>query len=106
MGQRKSNRILSRPGQAFEMMFWFSMGWKIWVKKFRVHLIYQPEKAWLQSNEAALNAERVEAIAKENTRGKRAVVFAVAKFMSQKELTKKRIEFCQLPYAIHRILGD
>lgn len=73
---------------------------------FRVHLFYQPDKAWLRSNEAALNAERVEAIAKKNSGGKRAIVFAVAKFMSQKELTKQRIEFCQLPYAVHRILGD
>jgi len=48
----------------------------------------------------------VEAVAKGNRAGKRAVVFAVAKFMSQKELTKQRIEFCQLPYAVHRILGD
>ena len=73
---------------------------------FRIHLFYQPETAWLRSNEAALNAERVEAIAKGNRAGKRAIVFAVAKFMSQKELTKQRIEFCQLPYAVHRILGD
>src|SRR5690606_26575946 len=29
---------------------------------FRVHLFYQPDKGWLRSNEAALNAERVEAI--------------------------------------------
>jgi adenine-specific DNA-methyltransferase len=41
-----------------------------------------------------------------NKDGKRSVVFAVAKFMGQRELTAKRIEFCQLPYAIHRILGD
>jgi adenine-specific DNA-methyltransferase len=73
---------------------------------FRIHLFYQPDTAWLRSNEAALNAERVEAIAKGNRAGKRAVVFAVAKFMSQKELTGQRIEFCQLPYAVHRILGD
>jgi adenine-specific DNA-methyltransferase len=73
---------------------------------FRIHLFYQPDTAWLRSNEAALNAERVEAIARGNRGGKRAVVFAVAKFMSQKELTKQRIEFCQLPYAVHRILGD
>ncbi len=72
---------------------------------FRIHLFYQPDTAWLRSNEAALNAERVEIIAKGNKAGKRAIVFAVAKFMSQKELTKQRIEFCQLPYAIHRILG-
>ena len=73
---------------------------------FRVHLFYQPEKEWLRSNDAALNAERVAAIEKSNKSGKRAIVFAVAKFMSQKELTARRIEFCQLPYAVHRILGD
>lgn len=73
---------------------------------FRIHLIYKPDKAWLRSNEAALNAERVESIDKQNTAKKRCVVFAVAKFMSQKELTTRRIEFCQLPYAVHRVLGD
>ncbi|WP_251978726.1 site-specific DNA-methyltransferase [Salinicola avicenniae] len=73
---------------------------------FRVHLFYQPDKEWLRSNEAALNAERVAAIEQGNKGGKRAIVFAVAKFMSQKELTARRIEFCQLPYAVHRILGD
>lgn len=73
---------------------------------FRIHLFYQPDRDWLRTNEAALNAERVEAIAAGNASGKRAIVFAVAKFMSQKELTRQRIEFCQLPYAIHRILGD
>lgn len=73
---------------------------------FRIHLFYQPDTAWLRSNEAALNAEKVAAIVKGNSSGKRSVVFAVAKFMSQKDLTKERIEFCQLPYAVHRILGD
>ncbi len=73
---------------------------------FRVHLFYQPDLRWLRSNEAALNADRVAAIATRNPAGKRTIVFAVAKFMSQKELTKQRIEFCQLPYAVHRILGD
>jgi adenine-specific DNA-methyltransferase len=73
---------------------------------FRIHLFYQPDTAWLRSNEAALNAERMSAIAKGNKSGKRSIVFAVAKFMSQRDLTKERIEFCQLPYAVHRILGD
>ena len=73
---------------------------------FRVHLFYQPQKEWLRSNDAALNAARVEAIKKANPDRKRTIVFAVAKFMSQKELAKDRIEFCQLPYAIHRVLGD
>lgn len=73
---------------------------------FRIHLLYKPDKEWLRSNDAALNAEKVKAIAGSNKSSKRAIVFAVAKFMSQKELTKQRIEFCQLPYAVHRILGD
>lgn len=73
---------------------------------FRIHLFYQPNREWLRSNDAALNANRVQAIVKSNTSGKRCIVFAVAKFMSQKELTDKRIEFCQLPYAVHRMLGD
>ncbi len=73
---------------------------------FRLHLFYQPDKSWLRSNEAALNIEKVEAINKANKSHKRSIVFAVAKFMSQKELTKQGIEFCQLPYAVHRILGD
>ncbi|MDI4654103.1 hypothetical protein HUS62_18385 [Pseudoalteromonas sp. 0303] len=42
---------------------------------------------------------------RDNATKKRTIVFAVAKFMSQKDLTEKRIEFCQLPYAIHRIMG-
>ena len=72
---------------------------------FRIHLFYRPDSEWLRSNEAALNADKIEAIAKNNATKKRTIVFAVAKFMSQKDLTEKRIEFCQLPYAIHRIMG-
>jgi len=73
---------------------------------FRIHLFYKPESDWLRSNEAALNSEKVKAIVNNNATKKRTIVFAVAKFMSQKELTEQRIEFCQLPYAIHRIMGS
>lgn len=72
---------------------------------FRIHLFYRPDSEWLRSNEAALNADKVAEIVKKNATKKRTIVFAVAKFMSQKDLTEKRIEFCQLPYAIHRIMG-
>jgi len=37
---------------------------------------------------------------------KRLLVFAAAKFMGQKELMRLGVEFCQLPYDIHRIMGD
>lgn len=72
---------------------------------FRIHLFYRPESEWLRSNEAALNSDKIEAIVKSNKTKKRTIVFAVAKFMSQKDLIEKHIEFCQLPYAIHRIMG-
>lgn len=72
---------------------------------FRIHLFYQPDQHWLRSNDAALNSDKVKAIVSNNSTKKRTIVFAVAKFMSQKELTAARIEFCQLPYAIHRIMG-
>jgi len=73
---------------------------------YRIHLIYQPGRDFLRSNESALNAEMVNRIAESNTDGKQCLVFASAKFMGQRELTKKKIDFCQLPYAIHRVLGD
>ena len=72
---------------------------------FRLHLFYKPDKEWLRGNESSLDAPKVDAVAISQG-GKRSIVFAVAKFMSQKELSKRRIDFCQLPYAVHRILGD
>lgn len=73
---------------------------------YRVHLWYRPDPNWLRSNEAALSEALVERMRASNPGKKRLLVFAAAKFMSQKELTRLGVEFCQLPYAIHRILGD
>jgi adenine-specific DNA-methyltransferase len=73
---------------------------------YRVHLYYKPEKKWLASNDAALTEQLVEKMLASNKSKKRLLVFAAAKFMAQKELTRQGVEFCQLPYAIHRILGD
>lgn len=75
---------------------------------YRVHLIYQPDREFLRGQEAALNAEMVDIITggKGLKAPKKALVFASVKFMGQRELTERNIEFCQIPYAIHRILGD
>ena len=72
---------------------------------YNVHLIYKPDVEFLRGNESALNADLVTKI---HTRGKgkKSLVFATAKFMGQKELSAANIDFCQLPYAIHRILGE
>lgn len=76
-------------------------------ENYRVHLIYKPDLAFLRSGESALNMPLAKSIAaaRENT-GKSALVFATHKFMGQKELTDMGITYCQLPYAIHRVLGD
>lgn len=73
---------------------------------YRVHLHYQPDKNWLQSNDAALTEKLVDEMVAANKDKKKLLVFAAAKFMSQRELSRQGVEFCQLPYAIHRILGD
>ena len=73
---------------------------------YRVHLLYEGDAAWLASDAAALTEAQAERIAAQNTEGKTALIFAPAKFVSQRELTRHRLTFCQLPYAIHRLLGD
>jgi adenine-specific DNA-methyltransferase len=73
---------------------------------YRVHLLYQPEAKWLASEAAALTEAQAERIAAANRERKTALVFAPAKFLSQRELSRHGITFCQLPYALHRLLGD
>ncbi len=72
---------------------------------FEVYLIYQPDIAFLRSNESALNAKMVEIISQRSTSKKQKLVFASAKYMGQNELNDHKIIFCQLPYAIHKIAG-
>lgn len=71
---------------------------------YQIYLIYKPDIAFLRSNESALNAKMVEAIATKNSK-KQKLVFASAKYMGQNELNAHHISFCQLPYAIHKVVG-
>lgn len=73
----------------------------------RLHLIYKPDSAFMKSHDAALDMDTVKTIAASNKMGKPSYVFAAAKYMGQSELTRDYdMTFCQLPYAIHRIMGD
>lgn len=72
---------------------------------FRLHLIYRPDQAWMRSNNAMLDMPTAERIATAAA-GQPVLVFAAGKFMAQKALTAMGLTFCQLPYSIHRILGD
>ncbi len=73
-----------------------------------IYLIYQPDKGFLRSNASALNSDRLELImAHADGRGskKEKLVYATAKYMGADSLKDHRITFCQLPYAIHKVIG-
>lgn len=72
-----------------------------------LYMIYRPDLTFLRSAESALALDMAERIGKAvQKKGKTALVFAPWKFVSQKDLTKQKVTFCQLPYAIHRLFGD
>lgn len=69
-----------------------------------VWLIYKPDLEWLKSPESALTLARAKAFAATDP-GKRHLVFAPARFVSQKMLAEQNIpvEFVPLPFALYRI---
>jgi len=71
---------------------------------YEVYLVYKPDIAFLRSNDSALNAAKLETIAERESK-KEKLIFATAKYMGQKELSQQNITFCQLPYAIHKVVG-
>ena len=67
------------------------------------YLYYEADVEWLGSQEAMLTEQRVQQIAARNeAEGRQAVVFGAGKYVSQRELTERRITFCQLPYELYR----
>jgi len=69
-----------------------------------IWLIYRPDLDWLKSPEAALTLARAKVFAASDP-GKRHLVFAPARFVSQKMLAEQNIpvEFIPLPFALYRI---
>ena len=71
---------------------------------FHVWLIYRPELDFLKSRDAALTLSRARALAQAKP-GKRHLVFAPAKFVSQKILEAENlpVEFAPLPWGLYRV---
>jgi adenine-specific DNA-methyltransferase len=74
-----------------------------------VWLVYAPDLAFLKSPEAALNLSRAQALAQWGAAknegqgdGKKHLVFAPVKYLSNKQLAEYRIDFCPLPFALLR----
>ncbi|MCE2724972.1 MAG: site-specific DNA-methyltransferase [Betaproteobacteria bacterium] len=74
---------------------------------WRIYLHYQPDEAWLRSPVAAFTRTHAEAIAAAGKgTGKQALVFAAAKFINHRSLRELRVDFAQLPYALHRVQAE
>jgi adenine-specific DNA-methyltransferase len=69
-----------------------------------VWLIYKPDLEWLKTADAALTLSRAKAFAATDS-DKRHLVFAPARYVSQKMLAEQNIpvEFVPLPFALYRI---
>ena len=74
---------------------------------YKVHLVYKPDLVFLRGKESALHEDLAEIIKRFNNQSKKiSLVFAPAKYITQKDLLKDYgIQFCQLPYDIHKIMG-
>lgn len=67
-------------------------------------MIYKPDVDWLKTPEAALTLSRAKTFA-ETDSAKKHLVFAPARYVSQKMLAEQNIpvEFVPLPFALYRI---
>lgn len=72
---------------------------------YRIHLIYKSDLTFMRGNDAALSLPLAKEIAK-GAKGRPVLVYAATKFLAQKQLTEAGITFCQLPYSVHRVLGE
>lgn len=74
---------------------------------WRIYLHYRPDEAWLRSPAAAFTRTHAEAIAAASKdTGKQSLVFAAAKFINHRSLRELRVDFAQLPYALHRVQAE
>ncbi len=70
-----------------------------------VWLVYAPDLVFLKSPEAALNLSRAQTFtqwASNKGDGKKHLVFAPVKYLSNKQLAEHQIDFCPLPFALLR----
>jgi adenine-specific DNA-methyltransferase len=75
------------------------------VQDRHVWLVYRPDRAFLASPEAALTlsmAKRIGAWSRAQGSGKRSLVFAPAKYLSNRQLAQEGVEFAALPFALYR----
>ena len=69
-------------------------------EKDSVYLLYEPDIKFLQSNHVALTGDIADKLGEKRKPGERILYYAPASYVSQKDMQKFGIIFCQLPWAI------
>jgi adenine-specific DNA-methyltransferase len=67
-----------------------------------VHLIYKPDRAWLETPAAALTLDRAKAMA-EGRPGQRHLVFATVSYVPSRTLDALGVTYIPLPFALFRV---
>src|SRR5204863_6333013 len=67
-------------------------------------LIYKPDMSFLKSTDAALTLSFARSLREKHT-DKPHLVFAAAKFLSNKQLLEHGVEYAPLPFALYREAG-
>ena len=72
--------------------------------KDSIYLLYQPDISFMQSNKAVLTGDTADALSAQQQEGERIIYYAAAAYVSQKDMDRLGIVFCQLPWAITKKL--
>lgn len=95
-------------GEALDMGRLLKRSWYLGESvAYHVWLIYEADLEFLKSNKAALTLDLAEKIAEDSShKSKRHLVFAPAKYVSNRILLPMRVEYAPLPFALYRVEKD
>ncbi len=74
-------------------------------KSDHVYLLYKPDMKFMQSDKAILTGKVADELGAKRKKGDRIIYYAAGAYVSQKDMQKSGILFCQLPWAITKKIG-
>lgn len=70
-----------------------------------IYLLYKPDIEFMQSNKAVLTGSVADKLGKTRKPSERIIYYSAAAYVSQKDMERLGIVFCQLPWAITKRIG-
>ncbi len=74
-------------------------------KNDHIYLLYEPNIKFMQSDDAIITGKVVDELGAKRKKGDRMIYYAAGAYVSQKDMQKSGIMFCQLPWAITKKIG-